>query len=142
MAKSSADHRSSSELPRITFQAATSYDLSTKVAGLEVQTDVISVMLNTIESLILFDLLLAAYTFGHINVSLEMLSKLVVAFGSVITSANSAPPAVGVDLNAKKRLQSYHLCHVHLQKIHKILTNVIRATFPGNNRYANVVATT
>lgn len=44
--------------------------------------------------------------YRHVNVSLEMLLKLVVAFGSVITSTASAPPAVGVDLNAEKRYAS------------------------------------
>lgn len=100
-----------------------------------VQADVISVMLNNIESLTL-DLfscllpillgLLNSETERHINVSLEMLLKLVVAFGSVITSTASAPPAVGVDLNAEKRLESCNQCHIHLQKIHRILPNVIR----------------
>ncbi|PWA70193.1 guanine nucleotide-binding protein, beta subunit [Artemisia annua] len=100
-----------------------------------VQADVISVMLNNIESLTL-DLfscllpillgLLNSETERHINVSLEMLLKLVVAFGSVITSTASAPPAVGVDLNAEKRLESCNQCHVHLQKLLRILPHVIR----------------
>ncbi|GKC38491.1 Rab-GTPase-TBC domain-containing protein [Tanacetum coccineum] len=33
-------------------------------------------------------------------------NQLVVAFGSVIASTTSAPPAVGVDLNAEKRYTS------------------------------------
>ncbi|GJW70204.1 katanin p80 WD40 repeat-containing subunit B1 homolog isoform X1 [Tanacetum coccineum] len=100
-----------------------------------VHADVISVMLNNIESLtidlfscllpILFGLL-NSETERHINVSLEMLLKLVVVFGSAITSTISAPPAVGVDLHAEKRLESCNQCHVHLQKIHRSLPNVIR----------------
>ncbi|GJU54300.1 katanin p80 WD40 repeat-containing subunit B1 homolog isoform X1 [Tanacetum coccineum] len=39
----------------------------------------------------------------HINVSLEMLLKLVAVFGPVVKSTVSAPPTVGVDLHAEKR---------------------------------------
>ncbi|KAI3763772.1 hypothetical protein L2E82_13769 [Cichorium intybus] len=58
-----------------------------------------------------FVLLIAAFVFGftfdgnterHINVSLEMLLKLVAVFGPVITSTVSAPPTVGVDHHAEK----------------------------------------
>ncbi|KAI3778604.1 hypothetical protein L2E82_07985 [Cichorium intybus] len=40
----------------------------------------------------------------HINVSLEMLLKLVAVFGPVIISTISAAPTVGVDLHAEKRM--------------------------------------
>ncbi|KAI3718852.1 hypothetical protein L6452_19737 [Arctium lappa] len=101
-----------------------------------VQADVISVMLENIESLTL-DLfscllpmllgLLDSETERHINVSLEMLLKLVSVFGPVVSSTISAPPAVGVDLHAEKRLECCNQCHLHLQKIHKNLPNVISA---------------
>lgn len=100
-----------------------------------VQADVISVMLENIESLTL-DLfscllpmllgLLDSETERHVNVSLEMLLKLVSVFGPVVSSTISAPPAVGVDLHAEKRLECCNQCHLHLQKIHNSLPNVIR----------------
>ncbi|KAI3765089.1 hypothetical protein L2E82_15114 [Cichorium intybus] len=100
-----------------------------------VQADVISVMLENMESLNL-DLfscllplllgLLDSQTERHINVSLEMLLKLVAVFGPVITFTISAPPTVGVDLHAEKRLECCNQCHVELQKIQKTLPNVIR----------------
>ncbi|XP_076882312.1 katanin p80 WD40 repeat-containing subunit B1 homolog KTN80.1-like [Bidens hawaiensis] len=99
-----------------------------------VQADVISVMLENIESITL-DLfscllpllsgLLDSQTERHINVSLQMLLKLVTVFGPVINSTISASPTVGVDLHAKKRLQSCNQCHIQLQKVHKILPDVI-----------------
>nr|GEU67934.1 RNA-directed DNA polymerase, eukaryota, reverse transcriptase zinc-binding domain protein [Tanacetum cinerariifolium] len=109
--------------------------LRSRLTKLQVHADVISVMLNNIESLtidlfscllsILFGLL-NSKTERHINVSLEMLLKLVVVFGSAITFTISAPPVVGVNLHAEKRIESFNQCHVHLQKIHRSLPNVIR----------------
>ncbi|XP_024987533.1 katanin p80 WD40 repeat-containing subunit B1 homolog isoform X2 [Cynara cardunculus var. scolymus] len=100
-----------------------------------VQADVISVMLENIESLTLdlfsclLPMLLGLFdseTERHINVSLEMLLKLVAVFGPVVSSTISAPPAVGVDLHAEKRLECCKQCHLQLQKIHHSLPNVIR----------------
>nr|KAJ0208952.1 hypothetical protein LSAT_V11C400179700 [Lactuca sativa] len=77
-----------------------------------VHVDVISVMLENTECLnldhlsCLLPLLLGfldSNTERHINVSLEMLLKLVAVFGRLITSTISAPPTVGVDLHAEKR---------------------------------------
>ncbi|KAI3498821.1 hypothetical protein L1887_34607 [Cichorium endivia] len=106
-----------------------------KLPDYAVQADVISVMLENIESLNL-DLfscllplllgLLDSQIERHINVSLEMLLKLVAVFGPVITSTITAPPTVGVDLHAEKRLECCNQCHVELQKIQKTLPNVIR----------------
>ncbi|MFS8026470.1 putative transcription factor WD40-like family [Helianthus anomalus] len=100
-----------------------------------VQADIISVMLDKTESLTL-DLfscllpllsgLLDSQIERHINVSLQMLLKLVAVFGPVINSTISAPLAVGVDLHADKRLESCNQCHIQLQKIHKNLPDVIR----------------
>ncbi|KAM0048792.1 putative transcription factor WD40-like family [Helianthus debilis subsp. tardiflorus] len=100
-----------------------------------VQADVISVMLGNTESLTLelfscllplLSGLLDSQIERHINVSLQMLLKLVAVFGPVINSTISAPPAVGVDLRADKRLESCNQCHIQLQKIHKNLPDVIR----------------
>ncbi|XP_023770834.1 katanin p80 WD40 repeat-containing subunit B1 homolog KTN80.3 isoform X1 [Lactuca sativa] len=100
-----------------------------------VHADVISVMLENTECLnldhfsCLLPLLLGlldSNTERHINVSLEMLLKLVAVFGPLITSTISTPPSVGVDLHAEKRFECCNECHVELQKIQKSLPNVIR----------------
>ncbi|PRQ28800.1 putative katanin p80 subunit [Rosa chinensis] len=64
--------------------------------------------------------------YRHANVSLEMLLKLVAVFGPVIRSTISAPPAVGVNLQAEQRLECCNQCSVHLQKIQKILPVFVR----------------
>ncbi|CAI9279728.1 unnamed protein product [Lactuca saligna] len=100
-----------------------------------VHADVISVMLENTECLnldhfcCLLPLLLGLLDSNierHINVSLEMLLKLVAVFWPLITSTISAPPSVGVDLHAEKRFECCNECHVELQKIQKSLPNVIR----------------
>ncbi|KAL4563163.1 hypothetical protein LXL04_027198 [Taraxacum kok-saghyz] len=100
-----------------------------------VQADVMNILMERMESItldlfscllpILFNLL-DSTTERHISVSLELLLKLVAVFGPVVTSTISAPPAVGVDLHAEKRLEICNQCHVHLQKIHKCLPPIIR----------------
>ncbi|XP_071709144.1 katanin p80 WD40 repeat-containing subunit B1 homolog KTN80.1-like [Rutidosis leptorrhynchoides] len=110
-------------------------NVSNKLPDHAVQADVISVMLINIECLTL-DLfscllplllgLLGSQTERHINVSLKMLLKLIAAFGCVITSTISAPPTVGVNIQAEKRLESCNQCHVLLQNIHQLLPGVIR----------------
>ncbi|KAI7745793.1 hypothetical protein M8C21_020479 [Ambrosia artemisiifolia] len=106
-----------------------------KVPDHAVQADVISVMLDNTESLTLdlfscllplLSSLLDSQIERHINVSLQMLLKLLAVYGPVISSTISAPPAVGVDLHAEKRLESCTQCHIQLQKIHKNLPDVIR----------------
>ncbi|KAI7745792.1 hypothetical protein M8C21_020478 [Ambrosia artemisiifolia] len=106
-----------------------------KVPDHAVQADVISVMLDNTESLTLdlfscllplLSSLLDSQIERHINVSLQMLLKLLAVFGPVISSTISAPPAVGVDLHAEKRLESCTQCHIQLQKIHDNLPDVIR----------------
>nr|GEW46612.1 katanin p80 WD40 repeat-containing subunit B1 homolog isoform X1 [Tanacetum cinerariifolium] len=100
-----------------------------------VQADVVNVLTERMESLtldhfssmlsVLMDLLDSS-TERHINVSLEMLLKLVAVFGPVVNSTVSAPPTVGVDLHAEKRRECCKECHVQLQKIHKCLPDIIR----------------
>ncbi|GJW20870.1 katanin p80 WD40 repeat-containing subunit B1 homolog isoform X1 [Tanacetum coccineum] len=100
-----------------------------------VQADVVNVLTERMESLtldhfssmlsVLMDLLDSS-TERHINVSLEMLLKLVAVFGPVVKSTVSAPPTVGVDLHAEKRRECCKECHVQLQKIHKCLPDIIR----------------
>ncbi|XP_024992535.1 katanin p80 WD40 repeat-containing subunit B1-like isoform X2 [Cynara cardunculus var. scolymus] len=70
--------------------------------------------------------LLDSNTERHISVSLELLLKLVAVFGPVVSSTISAPPTVGVDLHAEKRLESCNQCHIQLQKINKCLPAIIR----------------
>lgn len=100
-----------------------------------VQADVVSVLMEKMDSLtldvfsellpVLLDLL-ASNTDRHISVSLELLVKLVAVFGPVVSSTISAPPTVGVDLHAEKRLECCNECHIQLQKIHKCLPAIIR----------------
>lgn len=53
----------------------------------------------------LTDALLLLQMDRHANLSLDMLLKLVAVFGPVIHSAISAPPAIGVNLQAEHRYQ-------------------------------------
>ncbi|XP_024199142.2 katanin p80 WD40 repeat-containing subunit B1 homolog KTN80.1 [Rosa chinensis] len=106
-----------------------------KLPDHSVQADVISVLLEKMDILTL-DLfscllpvllgLLDSKIERHANVSLEMLLKLVAVFGPVIRSTISAPPAVGVNLQAEQRLECCNQCSVHLQKIQKILPVFVR----------------
>ncbi|XP_022036192.1 katanin p80 WD40 repeat-containing subunit B1 homolog isoform X2 [Helianthus annuus] len=101
----------------------------------QVQADVVNVLMERMESLtldhfssllpVLLDLL-DSKTERHISVSLELLLKLVAVFGSVISSTISAPPTVGVDVHAEKRLERCNECHIQLQKIRKCLPDIIR----------------
>ncbi|KAG6696697.1 hypothetical protein I3843_09G156000 [Carya illinoinensis] len=106
-----------------------------KLPDHSVQADVTSVLMEKMEILTL-DLfscflpvllgLLDSKVERQANMSLEMLLKLVAAFGSVICSTISAPPAVGVDLQAEQRLASCKQCFIQLQKIRKILPALAR----------------
>ncbi|RVX08485.1 Katanin p80 WD40 repeat-containing subunit B1-like [Vitis vinifera] len=62
----------------------------------------------------------------HANLSLDMLLKLVSVFGPVIHSAISAPPAIGVNLQAEHRRECCNQCFIQLQKIQKNLPVIIR----------------
>lgn len=62
----------------------------------------------------------------HVSVALEMLLKLVAVFGPVIHSTISAPPAVGVNLQAERRLECCRKCSIQLQRIQKTLPAVSR----------------
>ncbi|KAK9936301.1 hypothetical protein M0R45_013149 [Rubus argutus] len=106
-----------------------------KLPDHSVQADVISVLLEKMDILTL-DLfscllpvllgLLDSKIERHATVSLEMLLKLVAVFGPVIRSTISAPPAVGVNLQAEQRLQCCNQCSIQLQKIQKILPVFVR----------------
>ncbi|XP_057963211.1 katanin p80 WD40 repeat-containing subunit B1 homolog KTN80.2-like isoform X2 [Malania oleifera] len=106
-----------------------------KLPDHSVQADVISVLMEKMEflNLDLFSCLLPILTSllgskmeRHANVSLEMLLKLVAVFGPVVRATVSAPPSVGVDLQAEQRLQCCNQCSVQLQKIQKILPSLIK----------------
>ncbi|BBH00841.1 Transducin/WD40 repeat-like superfamily protein [Prunus dulcis] len=121
--------------------------LRSRLTKLQVQADVISVLLEKMDILTLdlfsvcflcFWAYLIARLKGvrvfvpnphackHAIVSLEMLLKLVAVFGPVIHSTISAPPAVGVNLQAEQRLQCCNQCFIQLQKIQKILPVFVR----------------
>ncbi|KAI5677711.1 hypothetical protein M9H77_08661 [Catharanthus roseus] len=58
----------------------------------------------------------------HLNISLEMLLKLVRMFGSVIYSSLSTPPSsVGVDIEAEQRLERCNVCFLELEKVKQYL---------------------
>ncbi|KAJ8761569.1 hypothetical protein K2173_004345 [Erythroxylum novogranatense] len=106
-----------------------------KLPDHSVQADVISVLMEKMEivSLYLFSCLLPVLVGlleskleRNAKISLEMLLKLVAVFGPVIRSAVTAPPAVGVDLHAEKRLECCKQCFMQLQKIQEILPSLIR----------------
>ncbi|KAF5475629.1 hypothetical protein F2P56_007421, partial [Juglans regia] len=106
-----------------------------KLPDHSVQADVTSVLMEKMEILTL-DLfscflpvllgLLDSKVERQANMSLEMLLKLVAAFGPVIHSTISAPPAVGVDLQAEQRLACCKQCFIQLQKIRKVLPALAR----------------
>ncbi|XP_024004100.1 LOW QUALITY PROTEIN: katanin p80 WD40 repeat-containing subunit B1 homolog [Eutrema salsugineum] len=106
-----------------------------KLSDHSVQADVISILTDKTEILTL-DLfselapvltgLLGSRTERPINVSLEMLLKLVAVFGTVVQSTVSARRMVGVDLHAEERLQICQSCSAELQKVQKILPLLTR----------------
>ncbi|GAB4831275.1 hypothetical protein Ancab_005288 [Ancistrocladus abbreviatus] len=106
-----------------------------KLPDPSVQADVLSVLLEKMEiiNLDLFSSLLPVLvglmdskTERHAKLSLEMLLKLVAVFGPTICSTISAPPAVGVDLHQEQRIECCQQCFSQLQKIQKVLPEVMR----------------
>uniref|UniRef100_A0A1J3IGP2 Katanin p80 WD40 repeat-containing subunit B1 homolog n=3 Tax=Noccaea caerulescens TaxID=107243 RepID=A0A1J3IGP2_NOCCA len=106
-----------------------------KLADQSVQADVISILTDKIEILTLdmfsqlvpvLTSLLGSRTERPVNVSLEMLLKLVSVFGAVIRSTVSAPRIVGVDLHADERIQICQICSAGLHKIQRILPVLAR----------------
>ncbi|XP_044496781.1 katanin p80 WD40 repeat-containing subunit B1 homolog KTN80.2-like isoform X2 [Mangifera indica] len=106
-----------------------------KLPDHSVQADIISILMEKMETLNL-DLflcllpvlvgLLDSKMERHANISLEMLLKLVAVFGPMIRATVSAPPAVGVDLHLEQRRECCKQCFVHLQKVQKILPDLVR----------------
>ncbi|CAA7020803.1 unnamed protein product [Microthlaspi erraticum] len=106
-----------------------------KLTDQSVQVDVISILTDKIEILTLdmfsqlipvLTSLLGSRTERPVNVSLEMLLKLVAVFGTVIRSTVSAPRIVGVDLHADERIQICQICSAGLHKIQRILPVLAR----------------
>ncbi|KAK4858983.1 hypothetical protein QYF36_024854 [Acer negundo] len=106
-----------------------------KLPDHSVQADVISVLMEKMEILTLdvFSCLLPVLVGlldskmdRHVSISLEMLLKLVAVFGSVIRSTVSAPPAIGVDLQAEQRRECCKQCFIQLQKVQKTLPELVR----------------
>lgn len=100
-----------------------------------VQADVISVLMEKMEivTLDLFSCLLPLLVGlldskmeRHVKMSLEMLLKLVAAFGPTIRSTISAPPSVGVDLHQEERIESCKQCLGQLQQIQAVLPTLAR----------------
>ncbi|KFK43409.1 hypothetical protein AALP_AA1G122100 [Arabis alpina] len=106
-----------------------------KLTDQSVQADVISILTDKTEILTLdmfsqlvpvLTSLLGSRTERPVNVSLEMLLKLVAVFGTVIRSTVSAPRVVGIDLHADERLQICQVCSAGLHKIQRILPVLAR----------------
>ncbi|KAL8153847.1 hypothetical protein V2J09_011607 [Rumex salicifolius] len=63
----------------------------------------------------------------HLEVSLELLVKLVRVFGPVIYPAVSAStPSVGVDIELEQRLERCNLCFIELEKVKRCLPSFTR----------------
>ncbi|KAL7211896.1 hypothetical protein ACSBR2_014703 [Camellia fascicularis] len=110
-------------------------DAVRKLPDHSVQADLMSILMEKMEilTLDLFSCLLPVLLAlldseieRHANISLEMLLKLVAVFGPVVRSTISAPPVIGPNLHAEKRLKCCNQCFIHLQKIQKILPVLIR----------------
>ncbi|XP_021911102.1 katanin p80 WD40 repeat-containing subunit B1 homolog isoform X1 [Carica papaya] len=63
---------------------------------------------------------------SHLNISLDVLLKLVRIFGSLIYSTKSASTSVGVDIEAEQRLERCNLCFVELEKLKNCLPALTR----------------
>ncbi|CAK9154871.1 unnamed protein product [Ilex paraguariensis] len=106
-----------------------------KLPDHSVQADIVGVLMEKMEivTLDLFSCLLPvllglldSMIERHASVSLEILLKLVAVFGPLVYSTISAPPAVGVNLQAEQRLECCNQCFIQLQKIQKILPALAR----------------
>ncbi|KAK6931804.1 Katanin p80 subunit, C-terminal [Dillenia turbinata] len=62
----------------------------------------------------------------HLEISLEMLLKLVKMFGSVIYSTISASSPVGVDIEAEQRIERCNMCYIELEKVKRCLPAITR----------------
>ncbi|KMS96764.1 hypothetical protein BVRB_8g199500 isoform A [Beta vulgaris subsp. vulgaris] len=106
-----------------------------KLPDHSVQADVVSVFMEKME-IINMDLfscmlpvlvgLLDSKMERHAKMALDMLLKLVAAFGPTIRSTISAPPAVGVDLHQEERIACCKQCFVQLQQIQGLLSALAR----------------
>ncbi|XP_038893154.1 katanin p80 WD40 repeat-containing subunit B1 homolog KTN80.4-like isoform X1 [Benincasa hispida] len=106
-----------------------------KMADHAVAADVISIMTNRIE-VVTLDIcscilpvlsgLLESDMDRYLDISMEMLVKLVRTFGSVIYSTLSATSSVGVNIEAEQRLERCNLCFIELEKVKRCLPALIR----------------
>ncbi|KAJ1295001.1 hypothetical protein BS78_01G189600 [Paspalum vaginatum] len=62
----------------------------------------------------------------HLSISLGMILNIVKSFGATISSALSAVPPVGVDLEAEHRLEQCNLCFQELKKVSASLKSLTR----------------
>ncbi|XP_022957041.1 katanin p80 WD40 repeat-containing subunit B1 homolog [Cucurbita moschata] len=106
-----------------------------KMADHAVAADVISILTNRIEVvtldicsciLPLLSGLLESDLDRFLDISMEMLVKLVRTFGSVIYSTLSATSSVGVNIEAEQRLERCNICFIELEKVKRCLPALIR----------------
>ncbi|KAL8467996.1 hypothetical protein ACS0TY_031298 [Phlomoides rotata] len=106
-----------------------------KLPDHSVQADVVSALVDRMDviTLDLFSCLLPVLVGllesrieRHASISLELLLKLVAVFGTVISSAVSAPPSVGVNLHAEERIECCKQCFSHLQNVQRTLPELMK----------------
>ncbi|XP_073012627.1 katanin p80 WD40 repeat-containing subunit B1 homolog KTN80.4-like isoform X2 [Typha latifolia] len=106
-----------------------------KMSDHAVSADVLSVLMEKSDTITLelctcllplLTSLLESKMDRHLDISLEMLLKLVRTFGPVIHSTLSAGPSVGVDLQGEQRLERCNLCFIELEKVKHRLSSLTR----------------
>ncbi|XP_022138941.1 katanin p80 WD40 repeat-containing subunit B1 homolog isoform X2 [Momordica charantia] len=106
-----------------------------KMADHAVAADVIGILTEKIEVvtldicsviLPLLSGLLESDMDRFIDISMEMVVKLVRTFGSVIYSTISATSSVGVNIEAEQRLERCNLCFIELEKVKRCLPALMR----------------
>ncbi|XP_066381499.1 katanin p80 WD40 repeat-containing subunit B1 homolog KTN80.4-like isoform X2 [Miscanthus floridulus] len=103
-----------------------SIDATWRMLDFAVTTDIVSaimenkncISLDVCTSLLHLTASLLESTYDrHMSIALEMILSLVKSFGSTISSALSATPPVGVDLEAEQRLERCNLCFQELKNV-------------------------
>ncbi|KAF3457932.1 hypothetical protein FNV43_RR02593 [Rhamnella rubrinervis] len=106
-----------------------------KMADHAVVADVVSIMTERID-VVTLDIctsllpiltgLLESSMDRHLDISLEILLKLVRIFGSMIYSSLSSSSSVGVDIEAEQRLERCNMCFMELEKVKRCLPTLTR----------------
>ncbi|RLN41318.1 hypothetical protein C2845_PM01G38440 [Panicum miliaceum] len=112
-----------------------SIDATWRMLDFAVTTDIINTLMENSNCitldicaslLLLSSSLLESKYDRHLLVALGMILSLVKSFGATISSALSAAPPVGVDLEAEQRLERCSLCFQELKKVSASLKSLTR----------------